>query len=468
MAADFERRRWSLHRDDENACVLLKENFTEELTQLPADVDWQIVYDPEQECTFLVDAGRTVDPIWCDDLMDNIAILDEDDGEIWVQCEDVEDLLPYSDFRARHQEKIVNVTVLGRGSPAQVQTFVLDQTVDGCRMLWNVHSLFNEVVSESCRPSTSGPWWQNYRRRLVPLVQPAVVNVEAHVRKAVPTEQANDVDDNPFRIFQAPALSTLALLRCLTRLGKKPWRAGSKNEDMQTCFALFLQGMILTFFSKIPSVEMPVCLDEHTQMIPGLPLRGKNRLRLPIAHGEVDLTGLCAAGDVLPNFDDFMEFVMEIPLEQRHKVPLDVLLFGLDHRKKTMVWLLLQIIFQMANFIDTAILTAIAAKEEQGEIAGDIQDVTGESLVGTTRTYRRGQKRARADAEVVQEPSSFDASLCILQFFFCLRWAFGRCRNLAYHFAFDASTVGMRDRMLGLISAKGRPAAPLPPQALSA
>ncbi len=53
-----------------------------------------------------------------------------------------------------------------------------------------------------------------------------------------------------------------------------------------------------------------------------------------------------------------------------------------------------------------------------------------------------------------------------MKFYFLLRFTFGFLQNVAYHFAFDASTVGMNDRMLGVISAKGRPAAPLPPQVL--
>ena len=200
---------------------------------------------------------------------------------------------------------------------------------------------------------------------------------------------------------------------------------------------------------------------------PSLPPMGINKIHIFVNAGFVDLAPLFAASDTVPHFDAMKEAFLSVPADERARVPVQDVMRKLDHGGKKVEWLLQQVVMLTAGMVDGDVVAAVS----EGAAAGDPADpveTAPEDLLGTSRQHMHQERVEEAKKERAQESNDFDQSLCLLKLFL-VRSLFSSTRGLhAYHYACDAATVGLKDRLLGIISASGRPAAWLPPQVLRA
>ena len=115
---------------------------------------------------------------------------------------------PLADYKFRHDDIDLKVTMFGNAAPTTVPGLRLCQVVNGASIFWSILDLYRNIVPKSHRKVEAGTWWQNYRRRLAPLFEEhADFNVKAHFRQSQATVQAKDHDkDEPHRVVQKPAL----------------------------------------------------------------------------------------------------------------------------------------------------------------------------------------------------------------------------------------------------------------------
>ena len=233
---------------------------------------------------------------------------------------------------------------------------------------------------------------------------------------------------------------------------------------MRMGFQLFLTGIFRTYVDHVEYAEWSIFLDAGVRPKPGVPGCGQNRVRLPVRHGRVDLTPVLTA-DCTPNEDVVSDCILHVPAHERSELPIARLLVLFDRAPKA-AWLLDQFILQSVNMVEGDILAAAGESEvdEEPESPGGSAAVPDGLLLGTDERHRQRARVRAAYKGRATRSTNFDPMLCILKVFFWLRCCFRFENNQCFHYACDASCVGMKDRLLGIISAAGRPAVWLPPQ----
>ncbi|CAK0905133.1 unnamed protein product [Prorocentrum cordatum] len=416
---EFERKRFSIVWDPDACIQILRENVTEELTPLPAGSEWKVEWDDEHNMNVLVAADGREGSHWCDDLVDDISMMAAD-GTIVVEVDGQYDLFTLHEYRKRHKEINMKLIVMGRPELAVVKGHVLQQSVNGAFVLWNPWSICEQSVPKALWKTPPGTWWQNYRRRLVGTIKNFTeFDVEAHLRKAAITGNADDDADNDYRIFQTPAISTAALIRILIRLSNpSDNNKFRKDEALLECWSLFFDAVLRTYCEPVANVEWTVFLDPKPILKPGLPPFGVNKISVYVVAGLVDLTPLFAASDTAPHFDVMKSLFLAVPADERGRVPIQDVLRKLDHGGKQMEWLLQQFVMLTAGMVDGDVVAALSGGAPAGDGAVSVETAP-EDLLGLSREHARRVRADEAKKERAEESTDFDPSLCLLKHFSC-------------------------------------------------
>ena len=253
-----------------------------------------------------------------------------------------------------------------------------------------------------------------------------------------------------------PALSTLALLRVLTRLAaKSKSRSIQKNSEQRLVWRGALEGILRTFVEVEEQSEWSIVIDPEAEVVPGIPVQSSHRVRLPLTRGAIDLQPLFECDEF-----DVSEFMVDTfaGLERKDAVGLVDFCCLLDETGKRGAWLLGQAIYQITNMVESAILQHEVDSDDESDFADLKSEEDG--LIGGRRDRTKiAQQRVRR--RCVKRAKNYDPRLAMLALFFCMRAAFSKSRVI--HYACDASTVALKDRLLGFITAAGTPGAWLPP-----
>ena len=446
MASDFEAARFELLWDDDRACHLLVDAYSEEKIALPPG-QWQLVFDGDSGAAYVQPSEG--DSIWAADLVD-ITVATSGD-RILVQLPDGT-VHTLAEYRSRHDPITVTLSLPGSPNGIPVHVYRLHQAVSGTWSLWTLQSLYTAFVgAQRCAASQ---WYQNWWVWWQKILTATSLDASLHLRKASLTgHSAASVDPSNARFLPEATASPYALALLLPRWAG-PSKAGSKEKhaDQQQAWTSCLQAIVATFATHDEPVEWSLYLDQAVAVRSGLPAVGVDKIRVELVRGCLDILPLytCEAPVLVEVKQGFRAF------RDMERVPLAALLITLDQLGRRSAWLFKQVAFQLAWMIDAGISRPLHAAT-----AEELPDP--DALLRPAHARRRRMRAFRSRIHTMQPRSILEVNRKLLMYFFAARSKFVEAKIVSV--AFDASRIGNVSRMLGCICRPDGYFAWLPPQA---
>ena len=431
---EFEKSRFKLLYDSDKDRQILFENYTGEAVELEEGV-WELGYDKDEDSCFIQPPDD--ESVWCDAVCDHVTV--KFDGQLYVKTADGE-VLKLDDFRTRHTPKTFKLDEYGREEAKETDGFVLDQSVNGAWVLWNLTALYELYIGSAKQTPSSwyGNWWKWWKIWM----EPFVGDVDAHLRKGSRTRNTPKCANMMHRFFSVPTVSTFAVLRLVSRFANPAagGRKDLKKPEGMKAWGACLHGLVSTHSRHVPHTTWSIFVDEAVDAQPGEPLRGNGKLSLDVRFGRIDLTPLVQSRDSLA-----CEAMIEFDYEGDYAcVPIELCLQHAGKLGDDGDWLFKQLLHHASCMIEGSILADVAEDKSKA-----LAQTAGEYLDVEAKAEARRKKRKGFIGKVADNITE-NTRMVIFQYYFCLRKIFWERQFL--HFSFDASRVGNVSRMIGCIT----------------
>ena len=291
MAGDFDAGRFQLLWDGDLGRNLLIELNSEEQVVLP---EGRWILGNHEGSSFVQQVRGGQQSVWCDDILQDLVFKDEDSETIYVIPRGLGDRAPMTlcEYHRRYTTTITPVATVGRSRPLQCKAFVHKQRRGGAFVWWSISGLHGQLFDEqSVSPQKwYQNWWVWWHKQLTLLGMEA----EVHLRKAPPCRHVDELHD--LRYMPNPSMSSYAAVHLLTRWGNRSKSRVEKNAGQVQAWRLCFDGFCKTFLTRERRREWSVYIDLAAAAIPGQPLSGLQKLRLPLDGEYIDLSPIVNMG----------------------------------------------------------------------------------------------------------------------------------------------------------------------------
>jgi hypothetical protein len=285
---------------------------------------------------------------------------------------------------------------------------------------------------------------------------------ELHLRKAAVTAQTPAAAHTAHRFLEDATCTTFALLFFLVRWSAPTKSSRVKLEDMKVAWSLAFRALLDKYVVGAGAVEWSVFVDIDIDVAPGVPLNGRQKIRLPLQDGFVNLIPLLEVDDI-----HCQPVLQKLgPYHNASRVGIEQFCFDLELQGNSAYWLWKQILQHITNMVESAVIATeendISAQEPDAETAAEVCFVDEGTLLASNRASQTvGRKASLKRALVTKLWTAYNESAIITKYFFSMRAHFSDQRVLT--FACDASNIGNKNRMLGFICRPDNIGAWLPP-----
>jgi hypothetical protein len=457
MADDFDHDRFELILDSDAGRYILVEMHSEQKTYLDEGA-WTGPHFDEEGAAFISHENGSTE--WCDECCEHVVSPHPRfPGTVVVNVDGVP--LSLVEYQKRHMPTGISLRLIGRPDPVMIRGFALKQSVGGAFILWSLSSLYDGIVGTGTATASTwyGSWWKWWLKYLEHFLS----DVMPHLRKASPTKSTQRPPNwhHDHRFIEEPTCSTYALLLLLLRWSS-PGSRGSKakNDSQSTAWRLCFKAFIVKYVAQEGELEWSVYMDPRVDANPGIPMVGVQKIRVPISNGLVDLRPLYECDDVhcvhtVADLGDYSD---------GSKVPLEDVMRDAEKLNKRGRWFHKQLVHNLNSMIEAAELARVSELQQDDESASESQAPAFHDCEGVLRSEHvgaaSGRKKRMVAALQSKLWSTYSTSLCLFKYFMTVRSLFTGLR--CYGFACDASNVGQKNRMMGIISRPDNQTAWLP------
>ena len=459
---DFDKDRWEVCWDRDRNCTILFEAHCEEKVQLKAGKRWHLRFDDE-EGAYVGAEGE--ESLWCEDVLNHFVY--DEDGVIHVVTPQDEDLT-LTAFRRRFSNIKVPFKAVSDVDPKVAHAYLLKQCVSGCVTLWSLKDVYEKLAAQGEKFKFS-KWYQNWWKWWRKTAASLSWEDGFHFRKAAAvngagTGEAPAADEgDEERFLPEPVVSSYALVLVLAQ-GAAESRGKPKDPDERLAWELALKTTIDRFFDAETEARWTIYLDPNAMVRPGLPVQGRNDLRLAVRGCKVDLSPIALSDE--PSIQVVRDLLLDCA--DTASMRLSDLLMLLVKNGKQCTWLLRQVLWHLGAWIDYKVQLEerkLDPSQALDVVSDDYDKFHGPDTLVTSSAQDKGARRRSkfADKMKIAYNTTKHVGMRLLQMFFCMRSVFSDCS--VFGFAFDASRIGGRSRLLGFITLPTGVGAWLPPQA---
>ena len=445
-----EAHRFELLLDNECDRWLLHDSWTESKLHLEQGT-WELHIDDDTGHAYV--CSENADSLWCVDLFDTVVAPHPHSQELYVLMEDGSSL-PLETHKQKHTPVTVPLMVQGSARATMVKAYLLQLACGGAYVWWSLADLYKVFITTTTPPHR---WYQNWWQWWCKTVSAIGLDSNIHLRKPVPIGQ-DPKGELCHRIFPEASASSYALVMLLCRWANtSKSRAGQQKKVHQDDWLLVFKGFIQTFVKEDEKMEWAFFLDRSMSVRPGLPLAGANKVHLPIENACVDLSPLSPCDDVMVS----QSLAVLDGIDCSKPVPVWQWCLALERAGTKCLWLWQQLVWYLGILLDGKVL---GQSVDDGKA---VQQDLAEPADMLVSQRQRQQARKNCKLKKLLRPqllsTPLDVNRRLLQYFFAMRELLQG--KLTVHVAFDASRVGNKQRLLGMVSC-GNVCAYLPPQVL--
>eukprot|EP00971_Amphidinium_carterae_P150647 2986542-Amphidinium_carterae.1 len=396
--------------------------------------------------------ATTTGSTWCCDYFKDQVVL-QPTGEVLVVNPDSAESRTLVQYRQAHCPCSYGVQFIGVGSAQEVDIFLLSHEHSGCNVLYDLPSLYKLVLGASATMTPARwyfSWWPHWEKMLALHRVPNV-----HLRKAaVVGEKAAQALDDDVRFLKVPTVSTHVLLLLLSRWGSESKSSKKKSDTARQSWKVCLMSLLKRWFPQGSQTVLHISSDTAAIAAPGYPVQGNNFIEVQIEGDELLWEPFIAADTQASSLVRVLENVAP-------RMKLCDLLWSLDAAGRKMQWLYDQVVLVLASTMERNL---IRERERSSEMAsGAPTCVALEEILQSVQCGRRQRKYDKQRLRLQTKAAAMDGTArSAIQYVMAMRKTFANAQVL--HFAWDASRVGGKGRLLGALTRCTGVAAWLPPQ----